>query len=100
MVKQFSTARHPERFTEFYREKKREGGEIEVTRRRKGRIKRGDSNQASNQILKCYPQPGGPIEIQSYVEKRTGRKDIKVTWRRKGRVKRGERNQARSHIPK
>ena len=49
MVKQFSTARHPERFTEFYREEKRRGRrEIEVTRRRKGRIKTGDSNQASN----------------------------------------------------
>ena len=27
MVRQFSTARHPERFTEFYREEKREEGD-------------------------------------------------------------------------
>ena len=57
---------------------------------RRGRVKRGESNLASNQILKCYPQPGTPRKIQSHVEKIRGRKEIEVTWRRKGRVK-GER---------
>ena len=40
---------HPERFTEIYREDKREEG-VEVTRRRKGGVKRGESSLASNQI--------------------------------------------------
>ena len=34
------------------REKRRGRKEIEVTWRRKGRVKRGESNQASNQISK------------------------------------------------
>ena len=74
--------------------------EIEATRRRKGGIKRRESNVASNQITKCSPQPGTPRDSQKYVEKRRGRKEIEVTWRRKGRVNRGERNQAGNQIPK
>ena len=39
---------------ELYREEKRRGRRgIEVTRRRKGRVKRGERNQTSNQIPKC-----------------------------------------------
>ena len=43
---------HLKRFTEFYKEKRRERREGEVIRRRKGRVKRENSNQAIYQILK------------------------------------------------
>ena len=36
MVRQFSTARHPERFTEFYREEKREEGDRGDQKKREG----------------------------------------------------------------
>ena len=41
---------HPDRFTEFREERGRE--EIAVTWGRKGRVKRGESNQASNHTPK------------------------------------------------
>ena len=58
-----------------------------MTRRRRGGVKSGEIDLASNQFPKCSPQSGTPREIQSYTEKRKGREEIKVTWERKGRVK-------------
>ena len=55
MVKQFYTARNTQRDSQSYVEKRRWRREIEVTRRRKGGVKRGESNLASNQIPKCSP---------------------------------------------
>ena len=63
MVKQFSAARNTQRGSKSYMEKKGESREIEVARRRIGKIKRGESNLASNQFPKCSPQPGTPKEI-------------------------------------
>ena len=60
-----------------------------MTRRRRGRIKRGKSNLASNQFPMCSPQSGTPREVQR-VTKRRGRNEIEVTRRRGGAVK-GER---------
>ena len=48
MVKQFSTARDTQRDTQSYTEKRRGRRETEVTRRRRGEVKRGESNQASD----------------------------------------------------
>ena len=95
-----STVWNTQKDSQNYTEKRRGRREIEVTSRRRGGAKRGDSNLASNQFPKCSPQPGTPRDSQKYVEKRRGRKEIEVTWRRKGRVKRGERNQAGNQIPK
>ena len=53
---------HPERFTELHGEEKRRM-EIEVTRRIRGGVKRRETSLASNQFLKCSPQPGTPKEI-------------------------------------
>jgi len=53
MVKQLFTARNTQRDSQSYIEKRRGRRGIEVTRRRKGRVKRGESNQTSNQIPKC-----------------------------------------------
>ena len=45
------------RVSQSYMEKRRRR-EIEVTRRRRGGIKRGKSNLASNQFPMCSPQSG------------------------------------------
>ena len=62
-MKQFSTARNSQRDPQSYIEKRRGRREVEVTRRRKGGVKRGESNLARNQIPKCPPQPGTLREI-------------------------------------
>ena len=63
MVKQFSTVMDTQRGSQSYMEKRRGRREIEMTRRRKGGVKKGESNLARNQIPKCPPQPGTPREI-------------------------------------
>ena len=62
-MKQFSTARNTLRDPQSYIEKRRGRREVEVTRRRKGGVKKGESNLARNQIPKYPPQPGTPREI-------------------------------------
>ena len=46
-----------------YMEQRRGRREIEVLRRRRGGLKRGESNLASNQIRMCSPQSGTPREV-------------------------------------
>ena len=69
-MKQFSTARNTQRDSQSYIEKRRGRREIEVTRRRKGRVKRGENNLAINLIPKCSPQPGTPREIHRVIYRR------------------------------
>ena len=52
-------------------EEKRER-EIEVTRRRKGGVKRGKSNLASKQFPMCSPVWKPQRDSQSYMKKREG----------------------------
>ena len=59
--------------------KRRRRKEIEVTRRRRGWVKRRETDLASIQFPKCSPQPRIPKVIQSWVEKRRGREEIEVT---------------------
>ena len=47
MVKRFSTVRDTQRGSQSYAEKRRGRREIEVTRRRRGGVKRGESHLAS-----------------------------------------------------
>ena len=63
MVKRFSTVWDTQRGSQSYMEKKRGRREIEVTRKRRGGVKRGESNLASNQFPKCSSQPRTPREI-------------------------------------
>ena len=63
MEKRFSTLRDTQKGLLSYMEKRRGRREIEVTRRRRGGIKRGESSLASNQIPMCSPQPGTPREV-------------------------------------
>ena len=57
-MKSFSTVRDTQRGSQSYMEKRRGKKEIEVNRRRRGGIKRGESNLASNQFPICSPQSG------------------------------------------
>ena len=64
MVKRFSIVRDTQRGSQSYVEKRRAMKEIEVTRRRRGGCKRGESSLANNQFPKCSPQSGTPRELQ------------------------------------
>ena len=63
MVKRFSTVRDTQRVSQSYMEKRRGRREIEVTRRRRGGIKRGERNLASNQFPVYSPQSGTLREV-------------------------------------
>ena len=63
MMKSFSTVRDTRRGSQSYMEKRRGRREIEVTRRRRGGIKKGESKLVSNQFPMCSPQSGTPREV-------------------------------------
>ena len=63
MVKTFSTVRDTQRGSLSYMEKRRGRKEIDMTRRRRGGVKRRETKLASDQFPKCSPQPGTPKEI-------------------------------------
>ena len=63
MEKRFSTVRDTQRGSQSYMEKRRGRREIEVTSRRRGGIKRGERNLASNKFPMCSPQSGTPREV-------------------------------------
>ena len=62
-MKRFSTVEETQRVSESYMEKRRGRREIEVTRRRRVGIKRGESSLASNQFPMCSPQSGTLREV-------------------------------------
>ena len=53
-----------------YMEKKRGRRELEVTRRRRGGIKRGESKLASNHFLMCAPQSGLLRDVHGVIQRR------------------------------
>ena len=65
MVKKFSTVGDTQRGSQNYMEKRRWRREIEVIRKRRGGIKRGESNLASNQFPMCSQQPRTPRKVHS-----------------------------------
>ena len=69
-MKSFSTVRDTQRDSQSYMEKRRGRREIEVTRQRRGDIKRGESNLASNQFPMCSPQSGTLREVHGVTERR------------------------------
>ena len=70
MVKRFSTVRDTQRGSQSYMEKRRRGREIEIPMKRGGGVKRRESNQASNQFLKCSPQSGTFGEVHGVIQRR------------------------------
>ena len=63
MEKRFSTVRDTQKDSQSYMEKRRGRREIEVTRRKRGGIKRGENNLASNKFPMCSPQSGTLREV-------------------------------------
>ena len=100
MVKRFSTVRDTQRGSQSYMEKRRGRQEMEVTRRRRGGIKRGEISLASNQFPMCSSQPGSLRDVQSYTEKRRRRKETEVARRIKGEIERRETDPASNQFPK
>ena len=70
MVNRFSTVRDTQRDLQSYMEKRRGRREMEVTRRRRGGIKRGESNLASNQFPMCSPQSGPLRDVHGVPQRR------------------------------
>ena len=70
MVKQFSTARDTQTDSHSYIEKRRGRREIEMTRRRRGGIKRGESKLASNYFPMCSPQSGPLRDVHGVTQRR------------------------------
>ena len=73
MMKSFSTVRDTRRGTQSYMEKRRGRREIEVTRRRRGGIKKGESKLASNHFLMCAPQSGLLRDVHGVIQRREER---------------------------
>ena len=70
MMKSFSTVRDTQRVSQSYMEKRRGRRKIEVTRRRRGGIKRGKSKLASNQFPMCSSQSGPLRDVHRFRQKR------------------------------
>ena len=71
-----------------------------MTSRKRGRVKRRETDLASNQFPKCSPQPRTPKEIHTvgYRRERGGRRYR--SGGEKGESKGGESNQVSNHTPK
>ena len=69
-MKSFSTVRGTQRGSQSYMEKRRGRREIEVTRRRRGGIKRGESKLASNRSPMCSPQSGPFRDVHRVTQRR------------------------------
>ena len=70
MVKRLSTVRDTQRSSQSYMEKRSKWREIEVTRRRRRGVKRGESKLASNQFLMCAPQSGLLRDVHRVTQRR------------------------------
>jgi len=69
-MKSFSTVRDTQRGSQSYMKKRRGRREIEVTRMRRGGIKRGESMLASNHFLMCAPQSGPLRNVHGVIQRR------------------------------
>ena len=69
-MKSFSTVRDTWRGTQSYMGKRRGRREIEVTRRSRGGIKRGESELASNHFLMSAPQSGLLRDVHGIIQRR------------------------------
>ena len=70
IMKSFSTMRDTRRGTQSYMEKRRGKREIEVSRSRRGGIKRGESKLASNHFPMCSPQSGSLRDVHGVTQRK------------------------------
>ena len=86
---------------ELYREEEREEGDRSGQKDKRERIKRRETDPASNQFPKCSPPSGTHSYSQSSVEKREGvRRRQRRPGGEKGESKGGESSQASNLTPK
>ena len=69
-MKSFCTVRDTQRGSQSYMEKRRGRRETEVTRSRRGRIKRGESKLASNNFLMSSTQSGSLRDVHRVTQRR------------------------------
>ena len=69
-MENFSTVRDTWRGTQSYMKKRKGRRDIEVTRRRRGGIKRGEHKLASNHFLMCSPQSGPLRDVHGVIQRR------------------------------
>ena len=69
-MKSFSTVRDTQRGSQSYIKKRRGRREIEVTRRRRGGMKRGESKIASNHFPMYSPQSGSLRDVHGVTQRR------------------------------
>ena len=81
-------------------EKRKGRREIEMTRRRRGGIKRGESNLASNQFPMCSAQSGPLREVHGVTQRTEEGGRRQVARRIKGGIKRRETDLASNQFPK
>ena len=70
MIRSFSTVRDTQRGTQSYMEKRRGRREIDITSRRRGGIKRGESKLASNHFPMFSPQSGSLRDVHGVAHRR------------------------------
>ena len=69
-MKSFSTVRDTQRGSQSYMKKRRGWREIEVARRRRGGIKRGETKLAGNHVPMCSPQSGLLRDVHGVILRR------------------------------
>ena len=69
-LKSFSTVKDTRRGTQSYMEKRRGRREIEVTRRKREGIKKGESKLASDHFPMCSPQSGPLRDVHGVTQRR------------------------------
>ena len=69
-MKSFSTVKDTRRGTQSYMEKRRGRREIEVTRRKREGIKKGESKLASDHFPMCSPQSGPLRDVHRVIQRR------------------------------
>ena len=72
-MKQFFAAKDTQRDSQNYIEKRRGRKEIEVTRKRRGGVKREETNLVSNHSIRVLQSPEHPERFTELIEKRKGR---------------------------
>ena len=99
MMKSFSTVRDTQRGTQSYMEKRRGRREIEVTRRRRGGIKRGESKLAVITSL-CALHSLDPSEMFTELHREKKREEGDRGGQEDKRVNQKERDPASNQFPK
>ena len=99
MVKRFSTVTDTQRGSQIYTEKRRGRREIEVTRRRRGGVKKGETYLASYQFPKVLHSPEHAERFTESSREEKGEGGDRVGLREKKESQKGESKQVSNYTP-